>query len=191
MHFIPCADSLMCPIKKGCWNHHSDNIKFHPLLQLEGHLGLYNAAILSSSQLTCMAGRCGQKADVVGHPHLEADQPSSKSIRGFKKSLMQLQTYELQTLTISSLRFIPHHFLCQSFSSSSQPSTSLDYRKHKIPIKCQPDLPETVTPPRDTSKQHNSSSSVPHMGSKCCWNKGRHAQAGNVPCQCIAPYEFR
>lgn len=124
MHLIPHADSLMCPIKKGHRDHHDDNIKLHPLLQLEGHSGLCNAAILFSSQVTCMAGRSGQKAEMFGHPHLEADQPSSKDIGGFKKTLMKLQTCELQILPISSLRFISHRSLCQCFSYSPQSSTS-------------------------------------------------------------------
>lgn len=39
-----------------------------------------------------MAGQCRQKAEVVVHPYLKADQPSGKDFGGFKKLLTELQT---------------------------------------------------------------------------------------------------
>lgn len=132
MHFIPHADSLMWPIKKGHQDHHNGNIKLHALLQLERHSGLRNAAILFSSQFTCTAGRSGQKAEMVGHPHLGGDQPSSKDIGCFKKTLIKLQTCEFQILPISSFRFIPHCFLCQCFSSFLPIFNLSDYRNQGL-----------------------------------------------------------
>jgi len=84
MHFIPNADSPTCPIKKTPSRPQDNNIKLHPLPQLEGHSSLRHAAIFFSSQFIGRAGRSGQKAGMAGHPQIEADQPSSKDTGGFK-----------------------------------------------------------------------------------------------------------